>query len=111
MQYKASRISKRTLPRRPHAVPLELLSLFLNSFHRERFRFLPEFNGGEFQSAIRIHGLEHLQLNRQPVAVPTGDVLNFFTKEALVPVDEVFKNLVQRMSDVKITIRVRRAIV
>ena len=45
------------------------------------------------------------------MAVPPGDVTHLFALHHLVPVDEIFEDLVERVSDVKVAVGVRWAVV
>ncbi len=52
-----------------------------------------------------------LQLDRQAVAVPAGDVRRVVAVHRARLHDEVFQDLVDRVADVNLAVRVRRAVV
>ena len=57
------------------------------------------------------HFLRDFELNRQPVAIPAGNVGRAFAAQGLILDDDVLENLVQRGADVDVAVGERRAVV
>ena len=68
-----------------------------------------EFSGGEFLTRLAIF-LLHFQLDRQTVAVPTWNVRRVIARQSFGLNDNVFQNLVNRVTNMNAAIRIRRAI-
>ena len=52
----------------------------------------------------------NLPLNGQAVAIPTGDIGGIFAQQALRAHDHVFEDMVERMANMHVAIRIGRAI-
>ena len=96
----------RILPRAEHAQPLELPALDINVFARERLGAAADFRG--LQAALLLH---HLELDRQPVAVPARHERRAEAEHRARLHHEVLQNLVQRRAHVDVAIRKRRPVV
>ena len=54
--------------------------------------------------------LLNLPLDGQAVTIPTGHIRRIFAEKGLRTDDHVFQNMVQRMTDMHVTISIRRAV-
>ena len=94
------------------AQPLQLFALRIDPILRIGPAFGAKFNSGHFvfvQLLLAIL-LFNLPLNRQAVAIPTGHIRRVFAKQSLRADDHVLENMVQRMADMHVAVRIRRAI-
>jgi hypothetical protein len=99
------------VPVAPDAIALEASPLAIDGFHRKGFGFFPQFDRGEVGAGLRIHGLEHLQLDGQAVAVPARDVAHFAPLEDLIFIDDVFEDFVEGVANVQVAVGVGGAVV
>mmetsp|Transcript_42070 Transcript_42070/g.96437 ORF Transcript_42070/g.96437 Transcript_42070/m.96437 type:complete len:492 (+) Transcript_42070:1865-3340(+) len=95
----------------PHAVPHERVALARHRLPREARRPLAQLQRRELSPLAGLHRLQHLQLNRQAVAVPAGDVGGLPPLQQHVPVDDVLQDLVERVAHVQLAVGVRRPVV
>ena len=70
-----------------------------------------QFDRCQRLALILIHRLQHLQFDRQAMAVPTRDVANLASSQDLIFVDHILENLVQGMAHMQGAIGVRRSVV
>ena len=68
-----------------------------------------EFSGGEFLTWLTVLLLD-FQLDRQTVAVPARNVRRVIARQSFGLNDNVFQNLVNRVTNMNAAIRIRRAI-
>ena len=99
------------LPVGPDAPALEALLLALHLFEGVGVGFLAQADRGEGLPFAAAQPLEHLQLNRQAVAVPTWDKARFFALQQGGFVDDVLEDFVERMAHVQGPIGVGGAVV
>ena len=100
----------RVLPVAQHAEALELLPLDVDELRRVLTAEAALVPGGD-RPFLRPEGLVHLVLDRQAVAIPAGDVDGEGSRHRPVLDDHVLEDLVQRVPDVDVPVRVRRAVV
>ncbi len=98
------------LPVAEHAQPLELLALDVDELFRI---FAAELADLVLAHALflRAEGLQNLVFDRQAVAVPARHVGAFIALHGLELHDDVFEDLIKRMADVDMAVRVGRAVV
>lgn len=60
---------------------------------------------------LRAQFVIHLELDRQTVAIPTGDVGRIVALHSLQADDEILEQLVERVAQVDVTVGVGRAVV
>mmetsp|Transcript_21132 Transcript_21132/g.35444 ORF Transcript_21132/g.35444 Transcript_21132/m.35444 type:complete len:358 (-) Transcript_21132:217-1290(-) len=101
----------RVLPFSPHAIPLELIALRVHRLLGELGCLLSQLDGRERLAVLRRHGLQHLQLDGQPVAVPPGHVAHLAPLQHLIAVNEVLEDLVEGVTDVQVAVSVWGAVV
>ena len=96
-----------------HAEPLKLRGLDLDPALREFPAFLAEFEDRHLVLIAAGGAVFFLDLpfDRQTVTVPARDIIGVLAHHLLRAVDDVFQNLVQRMTDMQVAVRVGRAIV
>ncbi|STW01746.1 Uncharacterised protein [Klebsiella pneumoniae] len=68
-----------------------------------------EFGSGKFLTRLAVF-LLHFQLDRQTVAVPARNVRRVIARQSFGLNDNVFQNLVYRVTNMNAAIRIRRAI-
>ena len=100
----------RVLPVAQHAEALELLPLDVDELRRVLPAEAALVPRGD-RPLLRPEGLVHLVLDRQAVAVPAGDVEGEGTGHRPVLDDHVLEDLVQRVPDVDVPVRIRGAVV
>mmetsp|Transcript_30728 Transcript_30728/g.58301 ORF Transcript_30728/g.58301 Transcript_30728/m.58301 type:complete len:243 (+) Transcript_30728:2425-3153(+) len=91
-------------------VPLKTLRLLLHRLLRKFRRTFPQGNGGQRLTFLRLHCLQHLELDGQSVTVPSGNVMDLLPAQHLMPVDEILQQFVEGVSDVQVSIGVGRTI-
>ena len=96
----------RVFPIAKDAEPLELPALDVDELARVFLALAPDFDG---RQAARF--LHHLELDRQPVAVPARHERRAKTRHRFRFHDQILEDLVQRGAHVDIAIRERRAVV
>ena len=101
----------RLLPVPPAAVPPERVALLPHRLFGEFGGALAQLERRQRLALVVLHPLEHLELDRQAVAVPPGHVLHLPPLQQHVPVDDVLEDLVERVADVQVAVRVRRPVV
>eukprot|EP00968_Pinguiococcus_pyrenoidosus_P022263 scaffold3100_cov248-Pinguiococcus_pyrenoidosus.AAC.18 len=100
----------RVFPVPPHAVAHEGLLLPPHRLDSKVPRFLAQLRRREVLLLVLLQSLQHLELDRQAVAVPPGDVADLAALQGVELVDDVLQNLVQRVADVQVAVGVGRAI-
>ena len=93
-----------------HTISLETGALLLDGFLGKFSGALTELDGGKALSLLGFHPLQHLELDGKAVTVPAGDVVHLLALEDLVTVDKILQELVEGMTDVQVTVGIRRAI-
>mmetsp|Transcript_47411 Transcript_47411/g.140001 ORF Transcript_47411/g.140001 Transcript_47411/m.140001 type:complete len:618 (+) Transcript_47411:1198-3051(+) len=91
----------------PDAVTLEGLALLLDSRACELGSLLAKSDGREGFPLIALHGLQHLQLNGQAMAIPARDISHLVALHRLELVDDILQDLVQGVAHVEGAVRVR----
>ena len=99
------------LPVTPHTVALEGAALRTDRLGCERRRLLAQLDRRESLALRLVHRLEDLELDREPMAVPAGNVAHLAPTQQLVPVDDVLEDLVQRVPDVQVAVGIRWPVV
>ncbi len=100
------------VPIAQHAEPLELLALDVDPVVGELAAFLAELddrNGVLVLARLAVLFLD-LPLDRQAVAVPARDVVRVLAHHLLGAVDHVLEDLVQRVADMQMAVRIGRAV-
>mmetsp|Transcript_6651 Transcript_6651/g.12011 ORF Transcript_6651/g.12011 Transcript_6651/m.12011 type:complete len:295 (-) Transcript_6651:669-1553(-) len=98
------------LPVSPDSVAPELIPLRLHRLHCKVARLIAQLKRRQLGSRLVRHRLQHLQLDGQAVAVPTGAVPHTAALQHLEPIDKVFQDFIQRMTDVEVAVGVRWAV-
>mmetsp|Transcript_52390 Transcript_52390/g.104099 ORF Transcript_52390/g.104099 Transcript_52390/m.104099 type:complete len:308 (+) Transcript_52390:1063-1986(+) len=98
------------LPIAPHTVPPEGVALLRDRLFGERSGFFAQLQRRQLLALFLLHALQHLELDWEPMAVPARYVANLAALQQLVTVDDILKDLVERMANVQIAVGVRRAI-
>ncbi len=100
------------VPVADHTEALELFRLDANPVVREVTAFLAELDNRHIVlvAAVGAVVLLDLPLDRQAVAVPAGHVVRIAPHHLLGAADHVLQDLVQRMADVQVAVRVGRAV-
>src|SRR5487761_2121635 len=101
----------RIFPIAEDAEAFELFALEINVFTGVGFAGFADGGGIGRRVAGFAHVLGNLELNRQAVTVPAGNVGRAFAAQRLILDDDVFENLVEGGADVDIAIGKRRAVV
>ncbi len=99
----------RVRPVAQHAQTDKVFTLAVNLGRGVFAAFGAEFSGGELLARLTEFLLD-LQLDRQTVAVPAWNVRRVKAREAFGLHDNVFENLVYRVTNMNAAIRIRRAI-
>mmetsp|Transcript_33421 Transcript_33421/g.69909 ORF Transcript_33421/g.69909 Transcript_33421/m.69909 type:complete len:305 (+) Transcript_33421:2123-3037(+) len=94
-----------------NTVSLETLRLFVDRLLCEFGCLFAESDGSELLSFFGFHRLQDFQFDRQTVAIPTRNVVDLLSVQGLLPVDEIFQHLVERVPTVQTPVRVRGPIV
>mmetsp|Transcript_46626 Transcript_46626/g.97979 ORF Transcript_46626/g.97979 Transcript_46626/m.97979 type:complete len:293 (+) Transcript_46626:2230-3108(+) len=92
-------------------VSLERGALLLHRLLGECGGPLAEGDGSQGLTLLRFHRLQHLQLDGEPVTIPSRHVVHLLPFQNLMPIDEILEKLVQRVSDVQVAVGVRRSVV
>mmetsp|Transcript_37946 Transcript_37946/g.79475 ORF Transcript_37946/g.79475 Transcript_37946/m.79475 type:complete len:239 (-) Transcript_37946:980-1696(-) len=92
-------------------VPLKTLRLLPHRLLREFSGTFPQGNGGQRLTFLRLHRLQHLELDGQSMAVPSGNVMDLLPTQHLMTVDEILQQFVEGVSDVQVSVGVRRTVV
>ncbi len=103
----------RVLPVADHPEPLEIAFLHLDPMRREGAAFPPELSDRHAVLGLVLGPVLFLDdpFDRQPVAVPAGHIGRVLAEHLLRAVDDVLQDLVQHVAEVKVGVRVRRAVV
>ncbi len=99
----------RMRPVAQHAQTNKVCTLAVNLSGRVFTAFRTEFRRGEFLTRLTKF-LLNFQFNRQTVAVPTRNVRRVISRESFGLHDNVFQNLVYRVTNMNAAIRIWRAI-
>ncbi|MNM03225.1 hypothetical protein D3C81_131900 [compost metagenome] len=99
-----------TRPVAQHAEADKIFTLTVNLRSGVFTAFCAELGGGEFLTRLTVF-LLHFQLDRQTVAIPARNVRRVKTGESFGLHDNVFQNLVYRVTNMNAAIRIWRAIV
>ena len=99
-----------TVPIAQNAQTAELFALRIDMAAGKLLALVTKFDDRSLL-AIQAECLDRLTLNRQTVRIPAGNVRRLEAGHILVTDNEVLQNLVERMTHVKIAVRIRRAIV
>lgn len=89
----------------------EARHLLFDGLVRELPGGLADLDGVDAVAALPARRLERLQLDGQPMAVPAGNVADPSSLRELRPADDVLDDLVERVPDMQIAVRVRRPVV
>lgn len=79
-------------------IPLEALALLIDSLECKVSGFAPQLDGVQVAPLLVSHGLQHLELYGQAVAVPARHVPRRLASQKLILEDEVLQHLVQCMT-------------
>ena len=95
-----------------HAQALEFFALDVDPTCGELSAFLAELNHVHviFVAALGAILFFDLPFDRQTVAIPTGDIAGILTHHLLGPDNHVFQDLVQRVTDMQMAVRIGWAI-
>ena len=99
------------LPVGPDAPALEALHLAIHLLAGVSSGFLAQLDRRQRLALFLIHRLQHLEFDRQAVAVPTRHVAHPAALQHLIFVDHIFEHLVQGMAHVQGTVGVGRPVV
>ena len=101
------------LPVADHAQALEFLRLDGDPLGGEVAAFLPELQDRHLVLVLAGGAilLLDLPLDRQAVAVPAGDVVRVLAQHLLGAVDDVLEDLVERVADMQVAVRIGRPVV
>ena len=96
-----------------HTQTLELFALNIDPTGGKFAAFLTEFNNRHvvLVAALGAVLLFDLPFNRQAMAVPSGDIAGVFAHHLLRAHNHIFQDFVERVADVQMPVRIRRAIV
>ena len=101
------------IPRAGDAQTLEFFALDVDPALGEFAAFLTEVDDGNFVFVLALLAVLFLDLpfDGQTVAVPTGDIARLAAQHLLAADDKILEDLVQGVTDVQVTVRIRGAIV
>ena len=100
----------RLLPVRPDAPALEAFHLAIHLFAGVGGSLFAQLDRCQRLALLLIHRLQHLELDRQTVAVPARYVAHSPSVQHLIFVDDVLQHLVEGMPHVQSTVGVGRAV-
>ncbi len=88
----------RTLPVSQDAHALKFLALDIDKLIRKGFGLLAKRGAVDFMLVGHFELFHQLQLNRQPMAIPTGNVRRIIARHGLRTDDDILENLVKRVA-------------
>ena len=102
----------RVVPVADDAEPLELLLLYLDPARREIAAFLAELRQRHAVLRLLLGAVFFLDdpLDRQAVAVPARHIRRVLAGHLLRPVDDILQDLVQRVPEMEVAVRIRRPV-
>ena len=99
------------LPVGPDAPALEALHLAIHLLAGVSSGFLAQLDRCQRFALFLIHGLQHLEFDRQAVAVPAGHVAHPAALEHLILIDHILEHLVEGMPHVQGPVGIGRSVV